>query len=358
MLNIEGIIDDLGQGLYHGYPIFSKNQFLERVQNDIHKVRIISFEKDFINTKKEFESRGFSAIYSLYDGLYFLGVRENYIDMKGRILFTSIGHPNIERGGLFSYDFEKGECVKHYSGDYRDMKRYGNGFIALRENVGIIVYDQNLNEVKCISTKKLEMHGLGFCPDDLNIVYVVETAKDQIGVYDISNGIKIQEIKFSNQCFDNRHINDIMVDEQYIYLSIFSLSGSFESFWSLNTLSRDGALVRIRRRDFHIDSILVDGLKNPHTVMKINDDILLCDSLNRRLICNQNVLATFGGFLRGLCYDGHCILVGQSTTRHTPFVTNGINETSMDTGIYCFDPSRKIYRFINIPNVEIYSIIQ
>lgn len=135
-------------------------------------------------------------------------------------------HPSIEKGGLFSYDFEKGECIKHYSGDYRGMKRYGNGFIALRENVGIIVYDQNLNEEKCIPTKNMEMHGLGFFSDEPNIVYVVETAKDQIGVYDIKNGIKVQEIKFSSQRYDNRHINDILVDEQYIYLSIFSLSSA------------------------------------------------------------------------------------------------------------------------------------
>ena len=367
LMNIQGVIDETANKCrrFHKHEVFAKEEFIELIngENDKANIRIIAFVSDFELFSKEFVGLGISAVYGLYDGLQLLGLDNCMSEIPYPVYFTSIGDPgslhqppNREQGGIFKYDFMNNECIRLHSGSFRDLKRYKDGYIALKKDA-IIVYNKYFQEIKLIEAHRLDLHGFAFSSTDDDIIYVVETGADQIGIYNIKNGIKLHEVNFSQWKIDNCHLNDIFIEDDYLYLSMFSLSGSRQSSMaSIGKHVDQGMVIRINIKNFTIDTIIADNLTFPHTVLKINDDILFCDSLNRTLYCNEKPLVVFSGFLRGLYFDGYNLLVGQSRLRFArSYITS--DAVSIETGIYCFTPSKKRYHFISIPNVDIYSII-
>ena len=109
-------------------------------------------------------------------------------------------------------------------GLYGDIKAYKNGYIALHDN-GLKVFDKNFEIIKEIDIPNLDIHGLDFDKTNIDYIYIVETAHNAVGIYNLSTKNKEEEFRLSESKVDCHHINDILVRGEHIYLSMFSLRG-------------------------------------------------------------------------------------------------------------------------------------
>ncbi|WP_336783241.1 hypothetical protein [Paenibacillus illinoisensis] len=319
------------------------------------KTKVIIFEENYYETVNFLISIGFNPFEQIYDGLIMLGVKdEPNLDKTTRLVFTGAGQGDV--GGIFTYNFDHSKFDKVVEGDFRDLKPYKNGYLAIDDNVGLIQYDNQFRKINEIIIKNMDLHGFDIDPKNENIVYLVETATDIIGIYNLSTGQKIDELLFSGEkSIDKHHINDILVTEQSVYLSLFSLNGLFDrSAWQ-----GDGAIIRLsREKKGLIEEVLLHGLDGPHTIINFADDIIFCDSLNRRVFRNEKILCEFNGFVRGLYFNGHSLFVAQSKKRRIIDTAHKFNNNAIQSGIHIYHISSKTSSFIPTPFTKnIYSII-
>ena len=355
-LPIAGFINNNASLNYGNLTSFSIEEILSQ-NKDIKDIRIIFFVDDFDHKKMLFLQKGFSAIYNLFDGFFFLEADYRIPEYNNSLVFTGLTRFDSRISGIYSYDVLERRATLKRKGNYRDIKNDGGGYIALEEKAGIVFINHNFDVERLISIKDMDLHGIDFCPLDMDYLYVVETACDRIGVYHRYTGKKEAEFSFDTLEMDCRHINDILVTEDSVYLSMFSFGASFEIYHQNNKTTLDGVIVRIDKNTGFIQEVIANDLTGPHTLFKLNDDIYYCDSIKGNLYCNKEIILRTEGFLRGIYCDGLRVFVGQSTVRRAPLLRPDSLATSLQTGIHCLDLARKTVVFYEIPLLDIYGIV-
>lgn len=254
-------------------------------------------------------------------------------------------------GGLFYVDLEKNSSMKIFEGDCRGVDRYKEFIYMITQSHGVVVLNRQLEVVNTFGMDQQAFHGIRVIND--HTVLIVETSLDSIGIYRLDDFERIGEIKISDNTGDKHHINDICIAGSRVYISMFSYSG----LWRAETFAFDGVILEYDLTSKTVIRTVKDGLRFPHSVLDIEGRQFYCGSLDLNLSDTDKTVARFGGFTRGLAYDGRYFFVGQSSMRHLEEVLKYNLNVSMDVGIHIFDSQTHTNRFFPLPARQVYEIV-
>jgi len=279
-----------------------------------------------------------------------------------RLLFTS-GSPPMENpifgGGLYELILKGDEWNyrKVHSGNCHGLIRFGDNFIVVDDELGLMEIDQDYCLVR---HKKLprgvRAHGVSY--SEINrTFYVAFSYADK--VQEIDHDLKLQrEFQLSNKCARNgepfHHCNDCLVVGESLYVSMFSMTGN----WKRNIF--DGVVLEFDLVTGEKIGPVISGLWMPHNVDLIDGSLVVLDSLRGRLLKdNAQSVGEFSGFSRGLAHDGEYFFVGQSRNRNYSSYIGLSKNISIDTAIIVFDEHTKVSRSLQFPSKlsEIHSIL-
>ena len=192
-------------------------------------------------------------------------------------------------------------------------------------------------------------HGIAYCPKR-ELIFVVFTDLDSIGVYDAKDYKFIQRISLSQKRQElktpQHHINDLAVFKDSLYVSMFSFSGN----WKTGIF--DGGILEFDIETYLAPVPVVTGLWMPHTPTIIKGELCYVESMRGRLYCGtEKLLAEFNGFIRGIAYDNRFYYVGQSMHRHPGRLREISHNISLDTGIFMIDEDSHMTKFFSIPQL-------
>lgn len=276
---------------------------------------------------------------------------EHFRHIKSKLLISCPKDAN-DPGGLYIVDFELNTISQILVGDCRGIAPYIHGYFIATNSNGILKLDKQFNVLNQYESPSLDLHG-AMIDGHESLLYVVETKHNTIGIYKIDPFMRIDEIKISHYDTDHNHINDIWIESDSMYVSMFS----FEHNWRRVEGTYDGVIAEYDIPTKSFKKIIHSGLQLPHTVKIINGDIYYCDSLNLNIKRDDSTIAQFNGFTRGLAYDDWHFYVGQSELRHLEKIVKKLNNVTLDCGIHIFDPISHTSRFFKIPANQIYEII-
>ncbi|UUZ90807.1 TIGR03032 family protein [Paenibacillus sp. P25] len=228
---------------------------------------------------------------------------------------------------------------------------YNNGYFLATNSHGILNLDKDFNIVAQHEVPYLDVHGLKM--DSNSLLYLAESTHNTIGIYQPEPFKRVDEIKISEHDFDYNHINDLWIEGNRLFVSMFS----YHDAWRELDGVYDGVILEYNLEEKALVNILQKNLMFPHSVTIFNESLHYCDSLNLNLKKDNEVLAQFSGFTRGLAFDGWNYYVGQSTMRHVNRVLVNHKNVSIDHGIHIFNPYRSTNRFLPLPAKQIYEIL-
>ena len=190
-----------------------------------------------------------------------------------------------------------------------------------------------------------------------NLISLSCSYRDSIIILDGSGNIKKEVFisdKFKKTGIPQHHVNDHIILDDYVYVSMFSLSGN----WKKGIF--DGGILQIDLKNPKNRNVVVSELRMPHNVEFYMNEIHVLDSLRGNLIIGDNKnIAHFSGFSRGMAYiDNNIIAIGQSKNRNHSKLIGLSNNISIDCGIIFYDIKSKLSRQIILPQDigEIHSI--
>jgi len=263
-----------------------------------------------------------------------------------------ISCPKEGPGPAGFYDLDlKDNTLQHLADcDGRGLTRYRGGFLAASRNDGIYHFDSNLEIVGRFPLSYVDLHGLRIGPSDR--LYAVETAHNRIGVYTLEPFERVDEIAVSPVPNDHNHVNDLHIDGNRLFVSMFSYHGSWRTNWDNNTF--DGAIVEFDLTTKKPKRLLAGELRMPHTVQMFDGKLCFCESFNLNVVRAGELLAQLTGYTRGLAYDGRCYYIGQSRMRH--WGKHKETNLSVDGGIHILDSKNRVSRYIPLPAKQVYDI--
>jgi hypothetical protein len=236
----------------------------------------------------------------------------------------------------------------------RGIAKYGSSFVVLSNTDGIFIIDEKLNvKMKKVLSEKVDLHGVAV---ENEKAYIVETKTNSIGIYDLKNNIeKVDEIKISPENDDVCHVNDLFIENDKLYISMFSYPQK-KNLLSFDVSEKHiigrGVIIEYSLKKRKIINICHDKLFQPHSVQLYDDQLYYCVSGKSLVKRNKEVIFRCPGYPRGLAVKGSTMFIGQSMNR-----TKEQTDQLPDCGIYLHDLSTNTSSFIPIPANEIYGIV-
>jgi hypothetical protein len=254
-----------------------------------------------------------------------------------RILVTCCN----EKGALYNLEWskEKLKLTTILHDNCRGIKQFGSKFVYVTE-ISIYILDSNF---KVILSKKMDgimdYHGVFIYG---NKAYIVETALNSIGMYDLSDLSRVGEISFPPTGDDINHLNDLFIMGDTMLLSMFSL----EERW----VEREhiGLILSYSLSEKKIKQVHYKNLSRPHSVICHDRQIFYCNSSKFEVKKGNDVIFNANGFTRGLAIKEPFIFIGQSLYRPNK---------SGDCGIHVLDRAHNTTQFIRLPSDEVYDIL-
>ncbi|MFE0565553.1 DUF4915 domain-containing protein [Priestia megaterium] len=261
-------------------------------------------------------------------------------------------------GGLYIANFKDGthSLKKVLNIECRGIAKYKDHFIVVSTN-GILILNENLDVIQTKKlTEMLDLHGIAIYKDQ---AFIVETTKNSIGIYDLKKNIdRVDEIKLSPENHDTCHINDIFIQDDKAYISMFSYidKSSFLSKISKNS-NTQGVILEYSLLDKKRVRIMQNNLFQPHSLKIYKEELYYCTSAKFLVQKNEKIIFKGLGYLRGLDIKNEMIFIGQSESRHVDRLLKEQNNILFDCGIYIHNMSTKMSSFIHVPSKEIYQIL-
>lgn len=261
-------------------------------------------------------------------------------------------------GGLYIVSFKDGthSSEKILNIECRGIAKYKDYFIVVSTNE-ILILNEKLD---VIQTKKisemLDLHGVAIYKD---YAFIVETAKNSIGIYDLKKNIdRVDAIKLSPENHDTCHINDIFIQNDKAYISMFSYTNesSFLSKMSKNN-NTEGVILEYSLLDNTTVRIMQNNLFQPHSLKIYKEELYYCTSAKFLVQKNEEIIFKGLGYLRGLDIKNEIMFIGQSESRHVDRLLKEQNNILFDCGIYIHNMFSKMSSFIHVPSREIYQIL-
>lgn len=278
------------------------------------------------------------------------------IDMHTAEIYLTCSDPYNESngvgGGLYKYHIPSCTLTKLISGKCHGMVAGNNCYYMVDDHTcSVRKLDKDFKPIERFELPRgSRPHGIAYCPKR-NWVFVNLSDHDLIAVYDTEYYQPIKEIRLSEKRWrmgsSQHHINDVLVYEDSLYVTMFSFSGN----WKIGIF--DGGIL-----EFDIDSgercptPLVSSLWMPHTPTIIRGKLWYVDSMRGHAYCGTEELPIeFNGFIRGIAYDEHFYYIGQSLHRHPDRLRKISHNISLDTGIFLIDKDSYMTRFFPTPNL-------
>lgn len=338
---------------FQGCAIYSPDKLKEF---DKDKIFIIICTTFYAEVKEQLENMGYEmGIHFGYSPLLkSIVAYEKLSQGSTKLLVSAYG----TEGGLYILNTRNGASEKVHDGNFRGIKYIREKIYAVKESEGIYCLDANTLEIENVYELENFTNALGiaYC-EKQSLFYIAISGRDEILVVDSANMKETERIPFSNKFNGNKkehhHLNDLLLFEDSLLVSMFSQSG----FWRQNIY--DGCLIEYDLKKKQIINTLMSGLVKPHTIKLFEDDIYLIDSFRGLVMrgCN-NIMAEFNGFIRGLEKDSSRYYIGQSKNRHIEESYRNKKAIMSNCGVIIYLEDDKVYRLIDIPHVnDIYDII-
>jgi len=272
-------------------------------------------------------------------------------DDLGALLVSCIGH----RGGLYRVDPVTGESRLLVAGDFRGLARHPQGYLAVHEHDGFHVLDRDLTPIRRVAvSNRLNLHGVAV-DAAAGRVYVNETALDRIGVYDLETLERrgaITPPPDGNGAGDMRHVNDVAIHDEGLWVSMFSYQGVWrDRSW------RDGVVMRLMLDGGGPARIVHRHLRQPHSLVFADGKLLTCNSLECEVLEDGEPLFGVQGYTRGLACTGGVLVVGQSRIRRLDRFPARLRALSLDCGLHLWDRSSRATRFVPLPAEGVFAIL-
>lgn len=255
-------------------------------------------------------------------------------------------------GGLYKFHIPSCTLTKLINGICHGVIQAGDYFFLVDDSIAGL---RKLNS-KFEPLEQFELpvgscpHGIAYCPKR-NWIFVNLSDHDSIAIYDAESYQPVKEIRLSEKRWkmgtSQHHVNDVLVYEDSLYVTMFSFSGN----WKLGIF--DGGVL-----EFDIDSgeqcptPLVSDLWMPHTPTIIRGKLWYTDSMRGKVYCGTEELPIeFNGFVRGIAYDDKFYYVGQSLHRHPDRLRKISHNISLDTGVFLIHKKSNMTRFFPTPTL-------
>jgi hypothetical protein len=250
----------------------------------------------------------------------------------------------MNEGALYNLEWkwrkENFKLTKIFEGNFRGIKQFSNKFICVKADT-IFILDSSF---QVLLTKKsneiMDYHGVFIYK---NKAYIVESAINSIGIFDLSDLSRVGEIAFPPKGQDANHINDLFILNDTMFLSMFS--SDEESYMGRE---HKGVILSYSLNDKIIKHVNYKNLSRPHSVICHDGQIFYCNSSKFEVKRGNDVIFNADGFARGLAIKDQFIFIGQSL--HRSF-KNG------DCGIHVLDKVHNTTQFIRLPSDEVYDIL-
>lgn len=292
-----------------------------------------------------------------------LSTKNEVEDIKGLnldIIFSSPDHnvKNDSGGGLYQLNTKNETVTKVYDGKCRGLASSSSEFFVIDMRKGIIGFDKQWKKSFEIKLKQgSEPHGLAYCEVSRQF-FIGQPGRDSIGIYSrdkktLTNEFFLSEKWHSNKK-DNFHINDLLIKNDSLFISVFSTSGN----WPNDVY--DGGILEIDL-EFHKEApkIIENNLWMPHSLCHWKNGIVLLESMLSKLYSlGWGELGRFDGFIRGLAIYGDYFIIGVSEHKYPERLKSQRNAISVDAGIIVFNVESQLYKFIRLTSINsVHSIV-
>jgi hypothetical protein len=204
--------------------------------------------------------------------------------------------------------------------------------------------NRKFNILKANQLTDLDYHGIAI-KDDL--AYVVETRRNAIGVYRLPDLEKVKDIKMHEAEHDVLHVNDLHIDGNRLFVSMFSLGDA----WRPDKDKPTGGIKEFDLNTLELKTVhFPQALHHPHSVQLREGKLLHCSSFHGQAKHGEEILLRTSGYARGLHLDAKFIGIGNSRTRRD-------NERIYQAGVYVYKRADKSSRFHDLPATEVYAIM-
>lgn len=287
-----------------------------------------------------------------------LKIRDEMLSVEKNILF-SVPVPASDGGGLYVYNTNSRSYDRVYEGKSRALCKSKNYIVLVDEANGLILFDKNLNILNEIELLNNSVpHGVAIS-EKLNLVFVANSGRDSVSVFDLKTSTHVEEIHISNKYArlheEQHHINDLYIDEdtEALFVSMFSFTGN----WRKNIY--DGGVLEYDLTSKKFTGSLIENMWMPHSIQVIDKNMVLLDSMRGDLYRTSNtVIGKFQGFVRGLDYDNQFFYIAQSAHRYFDRLEEVSLNIPLNCGIHIFDEKTKASVFHSLPDIEnIHSVI-
>jgi len=219
-------------------------------------------------------------------------------------------------GGLYSVVVNGGEVSvsKILSRSCHSIRRKPQGGFLVSTDRGVTELSDSLVEVGSIRLPAgIRPHGIAFDKRG-DKVYVVGSHVDMVLEFSIS-GELVGEIDIAFERTKNHvprhHANDVEVVDGEIYVSMFSVSGSWRKG------NHDGGVVSFSRKSGQRLGTVVSNLTMPHSVLVEDEELFVLSSGEGLLLGgSRNTLAQLPTFARGLDVKDGYFIIGASRNRN------------------------------------------
>lgn len=266
-------------------------------------------------------------------------------------IYTALDKGTDVGGGLYVYSLQERVCKKVLNGTFHQIVDTGQEYYVAEEQEGICQVSKQFELVDTFGFEEgSKCHGIAYCPQR-NLVCIGRAGLDKVSAYDATTRQLVFTVDLSGKIKrsgkSEHWVNDLCVRDDYLYISMFSLSGAY-----LKGIY-DGGILQVSLEDPSERYTLVHDTWMPHTVRFFDSQICFLDSMNGYLYrTNQNIVGEFNGFIRGLAFDGKYYYVGQSETRYFDRLKGIKKHIAMSAGFYLFDDETKAAKFFCTPDIR------
>lgn len=337
-------------GKFEGVPIHPPNKISElRAEVDIFLVICVQKHQELHPFLKEhgFEYGKDCAITPMANEFKVLEDLRNH---EATLLFSNYD----AEGGLYLYDFATDNLEKVFHGSVRGFTKVGDEVICASKR-GIHRLDaHDFSELEHNDIEQYEICGITYDAES-NQLLLGNTQTDEVTFIEfdsleVERSISLSD-RFETTGEEQHHINDILVLEDRIFVSVFSLTG----WWRWDVF--DGGVYQINRRSGDRQKLHASDLWMPHSIVEYSGDLYVLDSMNGHLLKGfKHKKAEFQGFVRGVDFSGKFCYVGQSMHRHVSRMEDQLT-TQISPGIHIVDLENGASHFVPTPDIEnIYKI--
>ena len=171
-------------------------------------------------------------------------------------------------GGLYKVTLNPWYVEKLYIGKVRGITFFENKYYLIDMLRGVIVLDENFQEIDIIELQKnSEPHGI-FIDEDRKLLFIGQPGRDSVASYNLETKSLVREYfishKWSKNKKDNHHVNDPFVYGDSLFISMFSFSGNW-----LNEVY-DGGVMELGLETGEVLGTPIEDKWMPHSICRID----------------------------------------------------------------------------------------